>query len=193
MRVPCKTMSRGNLKPEHKKCIQTLYKYLKDNIDASLIVDFLYQEKLLDLRKRTILLEKRKSEKNELLLRCILNSRALNSFDIFHQSLKSRHKNVYETIENELKRITQTLCGARLEDVVEKREKGEVYLCGLTVLLFSVNKTDSQVVSKTLMNGKPLKKTLGIKMGTTCHSERKLNFVKKSTNRKLHERLCKYN
>ncbi|XP_055870439.1 uncharacterized protein LOC106062236 [Biomphalaria glabrata] len=178
MRVPCKTMSRGNLKPEHKKCIQTLYKYLKDNIDASLIVDFLYQEKIIGLEeKETILLEKRKSDKNELLLKYILNSRALNSFDIFHQSLKSRHKNVYETIENELKRITQTLCGARLEDV-EKREKGEVYLCGLTVLLFSVNKTDSQVVSKTLMNGKPLKKTLGIKMGTTCHSERKLNFVK---------------
>ncbi|KAK6961078.1 Immune-associated nucleotide-binding protein 10, partial [Biomphalaria glabrata] len=107
-----KKMSKGKLNPEHEKCIQTLYEYLKENIDTTVIVDILFQNNIIGIdEKESIVAEKRKPKRNDLLLTIILHSGPGNAFDIFHRSFQRVQRNVYETIEKELlKNTSQVIC-----------------------------------------------------------------------------------
>ncbi|KAK6961537.1 Immune-associated nucleotide-binding protein 12 [Biomphalaria glabrata] len=79
-----KKMNRGRLKTEDECCIKENYIYLKDNIEAKELVDYLFQNSVISENdKEEIQCGKTKYDRNECLLKKILNSGPNEAFSIF--------------------------------------------------------------------------------------------------------------
>uniref|UniRef100_A0A2C9KCB1 CARD domain-containing protein n=3 Tax=Biomphalaria glabrata TaxID=6526 RepID=A0A2C9KCB1_BIOGL len=82
-------MNRGRLKTEDECCIKENYIYLKDNIEAKELVDYLFQNSVISENdKEEIQCGKTKYDRNECLLKKILNSGPNEAFSIFLNALK---------------------------------------------------------------------------------------------------------
>ncbi|KAI8787977.1 death domain-containing protein CRADD [Biomphalaria glabrata] len=95
-------MSRGKLKPEDEKCIQTNYVYLKENLNALDIVDYLYQHSVITLDDKQNISKPGLSrpDRNEVLLSTLLNAGPGDAFKYFLASLSKQYVHVLKKIQN---------------------------------------------------------------------------------------------
>ncbi|KAK6964382.1 hypothetical protein BgiMline_031607 [Biomphalaria glabrata] len=92
-------MSKGRLKEKDHKCIQRNYLFIKENIEALYLLDYLFQSEVITLDdKEKISQGKNQSERNEYLLMTILNSGPGDAFNHFIKSLERQYKHVKERI-----------------------------------------------------------------------------------------------
>ncbi|KAK6991315.1 STE20-like serine/threonine-protein kinase isoform X2 [Biomphalaria glabrata] len=95
-------MSKGRLKPEDEIKIQQNYCYLKDNLEALDLVDYLFQCGVVTTHeKEQIYAEKIKKYRNEILLNILLNSGAGDSFGIFLKSLEAQYQIILQRLSGE--------------------------------------------------------------------------------------------
>ncbi|XP_055884235.1 uncharacterized protein LOC106073196 isoform X2 [Biomphalaria glabrata] len=119
-------MSKGRLQPKDEATIQQNYVYLKENLEALDLVDYLFQCAVITTHdKEQIYSEKIKKHRNEILLNILLNSGAGDSFEIFLKSLEAQYKSVLQLLLGEgrtLKDATNQGQG----DSILKKENAEL-------------------------------------------------------------------
>ncbi|KAK0047191.1 cytochrome P450 2U1 [Biomphalaria pfeifferi] len=95
-------MSRGKLKPEDERCIQTNYVYLKENLNALDIVDYLYQHSVITLDDKENISKPGLSrpDRNEVLLSTLLNAGPGDAFKYFLASLSKQYLHVLKKVQN---------------------------------------------------------------------------------------------
>ncbi|KAH9524156.1 hypothetical protein Btru_048272 [Bulinus truncatus] len=99
-------MSRGRLKPEDHSCIQSNYRFLKEQLEALDLVDYLFECGVLTVdHKETIRKESNRLERNEILLTILLNAGPEFAFNHFLRSLENNYSFVLE----HLKRTAQSI------------------------------------------------------------------------------------
>ncbi|KAH9524090.1 Immune-associated nucleotide-binding protein 10, partial [Bulinus truncatus] len=88
-------MSKNKLSPLNKKWIQNNYCYLKENVDAMDIVDYLFEKEVITLDdKERISQGMTKLDRNDKLLQTLLNARPGHTFDVFYRSLQKNYSDV---------------------------------------------------------------------------------------------------
>ncbi|XP_055873903.1 uncharacterized protein LOC106065768 isoform X2 [Biomphalaria glabrata] len=88
-------MSRGRLKPNDYKCIQDNFIFLKKELEARHLIDFLFQHGVISLEeKEHIGIKENKDARNDLLLTLILNAGPGDAFNYFLLSLEDRYRHV---------------------------------------------------------------------------------------------------
>ncbi|KAH9492486.1 hypothetical protein Btru_025953 [Bulinus truncatus] len=99
-------MSKGRLKPEDHSCIQSNYRFLKKQLEALDLVDYLFEFGVLTVDdKETIRKESNRSERNEILLTILFNAGPEFAFNHFLSSLE----NSYGFVLEKLKRTAQSI------------------------------------------------------------------------------------
>ncbi|KAH9502246.1 hypothetical protein Btru_070512, partial [Bulinus truncatus] len=94
-------MSKGYLKPEDDLCLRKHYQYLKENIEASDLVEFLFAHNVMTLDdKNKICKRETRSKRNKVLLDFLLHHGRKEDFHIFLQSLELEYKHVSQYLQD---------------------------------------------------------------------------------------------
>uniref|UniRef100_A0A2C9MA20 CARD domain-containing protein n=1 Tax=Biomphalaria glabrata TaxID=6526 RepID=A0A2C9MA20_BIOGL len=114
-------MSKGRLKPEDEASIQQNYVYLKENLEALDLVDYLFQCAVITTHdKEQIYAEKIKKHRNEILLNILLNSGAGDSFEIFLKSLETQYKSVLQRLLGKSGTLKDTSYQGQVDTILKK-------------------------------------------------------------------------
>ncbi|KAK0065038.1 death domain-containing protein CRADD, partial [Biomphalaria pfeifferi] len=114
-------MSKGRLKLKDEACIQQNYVYLKENLEALDLVDYLFQCGVVTTHdKEQIYAEKIKKHRNEILLNILLNSGAGDSFEIFLKSLETQYQIILQRLLEKSKTLKDATNQGQGDTILKK-------------------------------------------------------------------------